>query len=176
MSLAPDGTLFPEHLRADESAGVFVLLHDILAAVEACYDDTHVPLPERRLVAASTQPVDCEQLVVSFGQLYLGLPGDEAQQPVRCDSAMTVVAEVALTRCVAKPSASRTMVRAATPEHLAESAQLVLRDAFLLLACGRYMDFWDPFGPGMGVIATVDVADPTGGYQTTTLTITGALP
>lgn len=163
-------------LREDESAGVVVLLHDILAAVQACYASAGVELPERQIVAASPQPVDCDQLVVSFGQMYLGFPGDEAQQPVPCDTAMTVVAEVALARCVARPTTMRGTMKPPTPLALANSAELVLRDAFLLLSCGRFMDFWDPLGPSMGVIATVDVGEPTGGYQTTTLSITGALP
>lgn len=44
-------------------------------------------------------------------------------------------------------------------------------DAWLLLDIASTFDTW-----GFGVIATVDTTEPQGGYQTTNLTVTVAVP
>jgi hypothetical protein len=38
------------------------------------------------------------------------------------------------------------------------------------------LDQWDETGYGIGVVATLDSAPPEGGFQTTTMTITMAVP
>jgi hypothetical protein len=38
------------------------------------------------------------------------------------------------------------------------------------------LDTWEPSGFGMGVIATVEVQAPEGGFQTVVLTLTAAIP
>ena len=38
------------------------------------------------------------------------------------------------------------------------------------------LDQWDPTGYGLGVIATLDVIGPEGGYQTSNLQLTLAVP
>lgn len=172
MSTAPDVTT----LVGDESAGVFVLLDNILRSTVNAFAKENVTLPTRQIISATSQPVDCEQLVVSFGQLYLGTPSTEAMQPVQCNTSMTVVAEVALTRCVPTMIAGRGIAKPPTPDALATSALKILRDAYLLLEAGRDMEYWDLGGPGLGVIATVDVGEPKGGFLTTMLSITTTLP
>jgi hypothetical protein len=38
------------------------------------------------------------------------------------------------------------------------------------------LDQWDDLGYGIGVVATLEAGDPEGGFQTTVLTITMAVP
>jgi hypothetical protein len=40
----------------------------------------------------------------------------------------------------------------------------------------REFDMWDDTGYGLGVIATLDVSAPEGGFQTTVMNITMAVP
>ena len=52
-----------------------------------------VDLPSKRYWTAGTAVIDCEQLVVSLVQLYLGAPGDQADAPqaarVRCTTRLS---------------------------------------------------------------------------------------
>ena len=49
-------------------------------------------------------------------------------------------------------------------------------DAYILLDSAAKFDTWEDEGYGIGVIATVDVKAPEGGIQTTSLTVTTAIP
>ena len=50
-------------------------LDAVLAKVVATYEEYHIDLPSRRFWTMGEPAIDCEQLSVSFIQMYLGLPG-----------------------------------------------------------------------------------------------------
>ena len=62
-------------------------LDAVLAKVVATYEEYNIDLPSRRFWLMGEPAIDCEQLSVSFIQMYLGLPGDQASQPQRCTTA-----------------------------------------------------------------------------------------
>ena len=50
-------------------------------------------------------------------------------------------------------------------------------DAWVLMESVNLLDTWGDDGfPGLGVIATVDGSQPEGGFTTTSMTITMAIP
>lgn len=145
----------------------------ILADIETAYGRAGVELPARRYWLMGSPVVDCEQLTLSVVQLYLGPPGDEAATPQRCDAPRTVVLQVQVHRCA--PVASKTG-RPPTPEAIAAAAASLSTDALLLLDAAAGLDQWDPLGPGLGVIATVEVIDQQGDFHGVALNLTLAIP
>jgi len=164
-------TLDPQ--RAAEVRSLNDLLDGIVERVIAGYEQAGVDLPERRYWTMQAPAWDCEQMVVSFVQAYVGPVGDEAAQPQRCDSPRTAVCDVQVVRCAPGLQARG---RAPTPEQIQDAARLLGIDAWLLLDISSTFDQWDLTGPGMGVIATVDTGEPQGGYQAVTLHCTLAIP
>ena len=55
-------------------------------------------------------------------------------------------------------------------------AEIAAYDAWILLDSASQLDTWESSGFGLGVIATVEVQAPEGGFQTVTLTLTAAVP
>jgi hypothetical protein len=70
---------------------------------------------------------------------------------------------------VIKPSLKDCVKRLAASEVLAI-------DSWVLMESINQLDQWDETGYGVGVIATLDVSPPEGGFQTTSMTITLAVP
>jgi hypothetical protein len=164
-------TLDPQ--RAAEVRSLNDLLDGIVERVVAGYEQAGVDLPERRYWTMQLPAQDCEQMVVAFVQAYVGPVGDEAATPQRCQSPRTAVCDVQVTRCIPGLQARG---RAPSSEQIENAARALGIDAWLLLDLSASMDQWDVAGPGMGVIATVDVGEPEGGYQTVTLHLTLAIP
>ena len=113
------------------------MLDGIMSRVEAVYQSYNVPLPNRRYWMMGQPAVDCEQVVVSFMQMYLGSP---------------------------------------SAEKIEQSSHMSAIDSWVLMETIREFDMWDDTGYGLGVIATLDVAPPEGGFQTTVMNITMAVP
>jgi hypothetical protein len=160
--------------RATEVRSLVLMLDTILERVQAAYAQAGVDLPSRRYWTLSMPAVDCEQLVVAFVQAYMGLPGDEAARPQPCTAPRTAAVDVYVSRCV--PTVG---TRGKAPEQDAiqvASEQLAI-DAYLLLDIAANLETWDMTGmPGLGVVATVDVSDPQGSYQSVTLHLASAIP
>jgi hypothetical protein len=150
------------------------MLDEILSRVQAGYAQAGVDLPDRKYWTLSAPAVDCEQLVVSFVQAYIGPPGDEAATPQRCQSPRSAAIDIQVVRCVPTVGTRGTMPAPAAIQ--ASSEQLAI-DAWLLLDIAAELDTWDSLGgPGLGVIATVDANQAQGGYQGVTLHLTSAIP
>ena len=49
-------------------------------------------------------------------------------------------------------------------------------DSWVLMESINQLDQWDDTGYGVGVVATLDVSPPEGGFQTTTMLVTMAVP
>lgn len=150
-------------------------LNEVLSRTVTVYNTYNIPLPERRYWTMADPAVDCEQLVVSFIQMYIGSPGDEVSIPRRCNDPKSATLHVSVARKVPVVGSSG---KAPSASIIQEYSELQAIDAWTLLTSAAELDAWASSygGLGLGVIATVDTAEPQGGYQSTTLTLTSAVP
>jgi hypothetical protein len=148
-------------------------LQEILDRVIRVYESFSMPIPDRRYWTLGEPAVDCEQLVVAFIQMYLGAPGDEATEPKRCQDPRSATVHVRVSRKVPVVGPGG---KAPSPDAIQDYSQLVAYDAWCLMDSAANLDAWSDNFPGLGVISTVEVDAPEGGYHTTILTLTAAIP
>jgi hypothetical protein len=133
-----------------------------------------MPLPARRYWTFGTPAVDCEQLVVSMIQMYVGTPGDEANEPRRCNDPRSATLNIAVSRAV---PISQQNGNPPSADDIQDAAVVSAYDAWVLMESVNQLDVWGEVGAfGLGVIATVDAEAPEGGFTTTRMTITLAIP
>lgn len=149
------------------------MMSGVLERVEAVFQSYNVELPKRRYWSMATPAVDCEQLVVYFQQMYLGAPGSEVGEPQRCHVPRSATVAVSISR--ATPIVSQNG-RPPAPQAIENASSIMAIDSWVLMESINQLDQWDETGYGVGVIATLEVSPPEGGFQTTTLTITMAVP
>lgn len=149
------------------------LLQGVLDRVVSLYASYGVPLPTRQYWTMGTPAADCEQLVVNFIQMYLGSPGDEASEPQRCNVPRSAVMAIQIFRAV--PSVGQSG-QAPTAAKIQAGAVLPAVDAWTLMSAVNLLDQWEEGGYGPGVIATLTAQEAQGGFQSTTLQITMAVP
>lgn len=151
------------------------LAESILQRVEDTYTAHSVPLPARRFWVAGTPVADCECLAVSFTQMYLGMPGDEASIPQRCEVPRSAVFTVSVFRCTPVEGQQRGEPPSVEAMQAASAALMV--DCWLLMeAAATCSELWDPGGLGLGVIATTSPGEAQGGLQPAILNLTLAVP
>jgi hypothetical protein len=158
---------------SNDAKNLAVLMQNVLNAVIDTYTSYTMPLPGRRYWTLGTPAVDCEQVVVSMLQMYIGSPGDEATSPRRCNDPRSVTLLVQVSREV--PTVG-TNGRAPSGDAIQDGSEISAYDAWILLDSSRLLDQWDPANFGLGVIATVETSSPEGGFQTVSMTITMAVP
>jgi hypothetical protein len=158
---------------SNDAKNLAVLMQNVLNAVIDTYTSYTMPLPGRRYWTLGTPSVDCEQVVVSMLQMYIGSPGDEATSPRRCNDPRSVTLIVQVSREV--PTVG-TNGRAPSGDAIQDGSEISAYDAWILLDSARLLDQWDPANFGLGVIATVETSSPEGGFQTVSMTITMAVP
>lgn len=149
------------------------VMQGVLDRVVSIYASFGVPLPSRQYWTMGLPATDCEQLVVSFVQMYLGAPGDEASNPQRCNQPRSIVMQVAVSRAI--PSVGQTG-RVPTADKIEAGSEISAVDAWVLMSSINLLDQWDEAGYGIGVIATLSSTEPTGGIQTLVLQVTMAVP
>jgi hypothetical protein len=149
------------------------LMQEVLDRVVAAYASYSMPLPSRQYWTMGMPAVDCEQVVVSFVQMYVGAPGDEATQPRRCSDPRSATLNVSVSRQVPVVGQNG---RPPSADNIESYAEIAAYDAWILLESAAQLDAWEQGSFGLGVIATVEVQTPEGGYQTAMLTITMAVP
>jgi len=158
----------------EEAKNVANMLQEVLNSVISTYESYNMPLPDRRYWTMSTPAVDCEQLVVSLIQLYIGSPGDEANEPRRCHDPRSATLNITIARSVPVVQAN------GQPPHadvIQEGSIAGAYDAWILLQSVNLFDTWSEFGDfGLGVIATVDADPAEGGLQVARMTLTLAVP
>lgn len=151
------------------------MLQEVLNRIINIYDSYSMPLPTRRYYTFGVPVVDCEQVVVSLIQMYVGTPGDEATEPRRCTDPRSAVLNISVSRAVpiAQPNGS-----APSADDIQDANQVMAYDAWILMESIQDLDAWatETGMPGLGVIATVDASEPEGGFATTRMTITMAIP
>ncbi len=162
----------------EDARSIVTMMDKILERVQTGFAEAGVELPERRYWTLGLPAADCEQLVVSFNQAYIGPPGDEASEPQRCDAPRTAQIDIQVLRCIPTPTGSRGRAPTASAIQGASEAQAI--DAWVLLDIACTLDTWDDPsgfpGPGFGVIATVDAGEAQGGFQGPVLHLTVAIP
>jgi hypothetical protein len=158
---------------SSDAKNLATLMQNVLNAVIDTYTSYTMPLPGRRYWTLGTPSVDCEQVVVSMLQMYIGSPGDEATSPRRCNDPRSVTLLVQVSREV--PTVG-TNGRAPSGDAIQDGSEISAYDAWILLDSSRLLDQWDPANFGLGVIATVETSSPEGGFQTVSMTITMAVP
>jgi hypothetical protein len=150
------------------------MLDGVLERVQSVYQSYNVPLPQRQYWTMGQPAIDCEQLVVSLIQMYLGTPGQEATTPQRCHVPRSATISISVARQTAVVGMNG---RPPSASQIEQSAYSSAVDAWILMECVNLFDTWDQgAGFGLGVIATLDVPDPQGGYNMPTLSITMAVP
>lgn len=159
--------------RAFEARSLVRMLDSVLERVQLAFAYCGVELPERRYWTLAAPAADCEQLVVFLNQAYIGPPGDEATQPQRCDSVKSASMDVQVIRCIPGPTPRGKAPSAAEIQSGAVQGAL---DMFILLDSARDFDMWDPAGPSLGVIATCQVDEPQGNFQSVTMSLTMGIP
>lgn len=157
----------------EEALNIVELLDGVLQRVVSTFNSYNVPLPSRQYWTVGQQAVDCEQLTVTLLQIYLGAPGDQASSPQRCNQPRTAVMTVSLSRCI--PTVGQNG-RPPSADKLEEAAKISAIDGYILMLSLNLLDMWEPGGYGVGVIATVDMPPPEGGYQTVNMQLTMAIP
>lgn len=149
------------------------MMEGVLERVQNVFQSYNVELPARRYWTMATPAVDCEQLVVYFQQLYLGAPGAEVGEPQRCHVPRSATIAIGISR--ATPIVGQNG-RPPAPEKIEEASEVMAIDAWVLMDSINQLDQWDETGYGVGVVATLDVSAPEGGFQTTTMLVTMAVP
>ena len=149
------------------------MMDGILEKVCNVFQSYNVPLPQRQYWTMGQPAIDCEQLTVQFLQMYLGAPGDQASEPQRCHVPRTAVVMIGITRAV--PTVGQNG-RPPSGDKIEQANYIAAVDAWLLMQSLNDLDQWDATGYGLGVIATLDTLGPEGGFHTTNLQLTLAVP
>lgn len=149
------------------------LLEGVLERVVSIFESYNVPLPSRQYWTMGPPAIDCEQLVVSFIQMYLGAPGDQASTPQRCTMPRSAVMTISLAREVPTVGQNGRPPEASKIQTYAEISAV---DAWVLMQSINLLDMWEEGGFGVGVIATVDSPSSEGGFQVVNMQITMAVP
>ena len=158
---------------SEDAKHLKVFLDKVLQTVVQKYEDYGMPVPARRYWTIGLAPVDCEQLVVSFQQMYLGAPGAQASAPQKTEAPRTATFSISVARAV--PSGGQNGGAPSVPS-LTKAATVAAYDSWILIESAASFDQWEEGGYGMGVIATVDTLQPEGGFQVVTLSCTTSVP
>jgi len=165
----------------------FVEIADLLMdTIVSTYADHGVPLPTKRYLAVGgigETAHNCEQVTVSFEQGYSGLPGNQAQEPAKCNTPRSAVFIVEVVRHVPTINSNATIPETLTPSRYpivnakvalvpddkqSDVARTQMKDAMLLLDAGmRAAD--NQLG---GAMVDVSAGSLSGDYQAMILSVT----
>ena len=106
------------------------MMDGVLERVQTVYQSYNVPLPNRRYWMMGQPAVDCEQLVVSFVQMYLGAPGVQTSEPQRCHVPRSATINISVSREIAVVGQNG---RPPSPEKIEQTAVSSAIDAWILM-------------------------------------------
>ena len=149
------------------------LMDGVLEKTVEVFEDYNVPLPSRQFWTVGEPAIDCEQLAVSFIQTYLGLPGNQASEPQRCQSPRSVVLTISISREIPVVGVNG---KAPTGDKIEEASRIAVVDAWMFMELINKLDQWEPGEFGLGVIATADSSGFDGGFQTTAMQLAMVVP
>lgn len=156
-----------------EALNLKTMMDNVLERVESVFTSYNVPLPTRSYWTMGQPVIDCEQLVVSFIQMYLGTPGDQAATPQRCEVPRTAVLTISVARPIPVVGQNG---RAPSAEKIEEGSAISAIDAWVLMESMKALEPWDETSLGMGVIATVDAPQQDGGFSVVNMQISLVVP
>lgn len=149
------------------------MMEGVLERVINIYQSYNVELPNRRYWTMGDPAIDCEQVVVSFSQLFLGPPGAQVSEPMRCNMPRSATVNITVARETPIVGMNG---RPPSPEKIAMAASWSAIDVWVLMESVKLLDMWDDSGFGLGVISTVEVGPPEGGFQLVSMQVTMAVP
>lgn len=160
---------FPDQGGPEGMRSIPEYLASVLDTIVGVFEQAGVELPERRYWTVGGVVADCPQLTVHLTQAYKGQPGDDPGQVQRCGSARSVSMIVQLFRTVPvgngqRPPSTAIMMR--------EAEQPAI-DAWLLLDASEAID---AMGWNTGLMAEVNVVEPSGGLIGLSMTVTAPIP
>ena len=158
---------------SEDAVNLRDMMAGVLERVQSVFQSYNVELPVRRYWTMATPAVDCEQLVVYFQQLYLGPPGAQVGEPQRCHVPRSATITISIAR---ETPIVQQNGRPPAPERIEQASEVMAIDSWVLMESINQLDQWDDTGYGVGVIATLAVNPPEGGFQTTEMTVTMAVP
>ena len=158
---------------SEDAVNLRDMMQGVLERVQSVFQSYNVELPVRRYWTMGIPAIDCEQLVVYFQQMYLGTPGAQVGEPQRCHVPRSATITVSIARSI--PIVGQNG-RPPAPERIEAASEVLAIDSWVLMESINLLDQWDNVGYGVGVIATLEVAEAEGGYQTTSLTVTMGVP
>ncbi len=158
---------------SEDAVNLRDMMQGVLERVQSVFQSYNVELPARQYWMMGQPAIDCEQLVIVFQQLYLGPPGAQVGEPQRCHVPRSATLTIALSRATAITQQNG---RPPSPERIEAASEVLAIDSWVLMETINQLDQWDETGYGVGVIATLDVSPPEGGFQTTSMTVTMAVP
>lgn len=158
---------------SEDAVNLRDMMQGVLERVQSVFQSYNVELPARQYWMMGTPAIDCDQLVIFFQQLYLGPPGAQVGEPQRCHVPRSATVTIAISR---QTPIAQQNGRPPAPEKIEAASEVLAIDAWVLMSAVNQLDQWDETGYGVGVIATLDVSPPEGGFQTTSMTITLAVP
>lgn len=168
MSMTVDKTLV-----SSDAKNLSSFMQAILDKVVEVFAGYNMPLPRRQYWTMAQPAVDCEQVVVSFIQMFLGVPGDEQAFPWKGSIPRTATVNISISRAV--PTVGQNG-RPPSSESIEGYAEISAYDSWILMDSITKFDPWEDAVPGFGVVGTLEVNPPEGGYQTVVLTVTAAIP
>lgn len=142
-------------------------MEEVLAVTTNTLLSFGIEIPDRRFISFGKTVHDCEQLTVSFVQMYLGPPGDQAQGPAPCGGPRTAVFQIQLVRCT--PVTNLRTKKVPDQDELTAFTRSQAKDAWALLESATQYDRYE------GVIADVALTEVDGGYQAVVLNLVKAL-
>lgn len=149
------------------------MMDTVLQRVESVFTSYNVPIPTRSYWTMGQPVIDCEQLVVSFIQMYLGTPGDQAATPQKCEMPRTAVLTISIARPIPVVGQNG---RAPSADKIEEGSAISAVDAWVLMESMKELEPWDETSLGMGVIATVDAPQQEGGFSVVNMQISLVVP
>jgi hypothetical protein len=158
---------------AEDATNLRDMMDGVLERVESIFQSYNVNLPSRKYWTMGQPAIDCEQLVVSFVQMYLGAPGAQVAEPQRCHVPRSATLNIMISR--ATPIVGQNG-RPPAADKIQQASETLAIDSWVLMQSVNLLDQWDETGYGVGVVATLEVSGPEGGFQTTTMSITLAVP
>jgi hypothetical protein len=158
---------------SEDSLNLKNMMEGVLERVQTVFQSYNVELPNRCYWTMGQPAVDCEQLVVSFLQMYLGAPGAQVGEPQRCNVPRSATLSVSISRST--PIVGQNG-RPPSPDKIELASSVQAIDSWVLMESINLLDQWDDTGYGIGIVATLEAGSPEGGFQTTALTITMAVP
>lgn len=140
-------------------------MKEIRSTIVSLFASAGVTLPVRQYTTTggdATVPYDCEQLTVTVGQIYLGMPGEPSFQPTGCMLNMSGDFIVELVRCapIAAPSKRNPdKIVAPTVEEMQAATLIRAIDAQILLEAAYAVP------STQGVVASIEFAGANGAMQ-----------